>query len=146
MSPRMPAALAALCLLIPAAATAQTKAEVTLRVPLNLTKLSTDIERVYVVCTLTSNAFSAAGPGGGSVNKQLSIPASNGQVVDTASVVFSASLDPAKLRSYPTASYQCRLSGFSASLQRADAFSDSHATAAFRLSPTPAVLSGSFNW
>jgi hypothetical protein len=45
-----------------------------------------------------------------------------------------------------SATYTCKLTGFSQSLQRWSKFDATQQTPAFRLSPSPPDLTGNFNW
>jgi hypothetical protein len=138
------------CLLaLPNAGAAQSPAgDVTLQVPLNLTQLSTDIAKILIRCSITSSALRVTEPKTGQVGTTLSnrieVPVTGGRLVTTAKIVFSPQtlVDPTG----KSANYQCDLIGFSNSQQNWSPFSDSAPIAAFRLSPTPAPLAGSFVW
>jgi len=118
-----------------------TGSDVTFKVPLNLTQVSSDIAKVAVWCVISSTAITTRD---GKLSKQEDLPVSGGQLVTTATVVVAVSgLDNPVGK---VAGYECRLSGFSTSLQRWDVFSETQTVPAFRLSPTPAVLQGSFVW
>jgi len=123
---------------------------ITFSMPFVLDKISPDITRVAVYCRITSTAI--VNRTGNSVFAQADFVVRNGQVYDftaqqvtTATVpVIAAGLDVNAAGKQ--ASYTCSLSGYSASLQKWDTFDAAHAVAAFRLSPTPAPLAGSFVW
>jgi hypothetical protein len=148
MKSRMQSAVLAACVLaLPVASGAQSS-DVTFRVPLNLRQLSSDISRVSVYCTIESAALTAGvvikGATGGRVRKQEEFPVTGGQLVTTAVVVLPiGSLDNPVGK---TAFYTCQLGGFSASEKSWGSFSETSAKPAFRLSPTPADISGSFTW
>jgi len=120
--------------------------DVTFKVPLNLTKLSTDITKVRVSCRLQSTALVAVNVSGQQSHDMavgIDVPVSNGQVVTTATVVFSnfTLTNPAGA----TATYQCTLMGLDNTGGGAN-FSESSADPKFRLTPTPAPLTGTFAW
>jgi hypothetical protein len=153
MNSRILAATVTACLLVaPRPLGAQTTAEVTFKVPVNLTQVSPDIAKVGVSCTITSSAIPIVGRNtgtstSGSVNKQVEIPIAGGQLVTTATVVFAISgtialNDPVG----KTADYRCTLSGFSTSLQTWALFDAASTQVQYRFSPTPAALTGSFVW
>ena len=153
-----PISLIFVCSLMPSVAHAQTTGTstatttdpiITFTMPLVLDKISSDITRILIKCRISS--FYIAGLGS-SVFGQADFFVRGGQVYDasaqqvtTATVpVIAAGLDPNAAGKH--ASYTCSLSGYSASLQQWDAFDAAHAVPAFRLSPTPASLNGSFVW
>ena len=118
--------------------------------PLVLDKISSDITRIAVYCRISSSSIVSRS--GNSVFAQADFFVRGGQVYDasaqqvtTATVpVIAAGLAPDAAGKQ--ASYSCSLSGYSASLQKWDAFDAAHAVPAFRLSPTPVPLTGSFVW
>jgi hypothetical protein len=133
--------------------------DVVFEVPINLTQLASDITKVDVTCTLTSDAITEAGPRGSS--RQLAghvvLDVSNGQVVKPATTVVVAVpadrvQDPAK---HPF-NWECRLTGYSIGSRPPpparrypagwDTFAERHDKASFVMSPAPPVLSGEFNW
>ena len=120
--------------------------DVTLKVPLNLTKLSADLVKVRVSCRLQStaiNAFNANGEQTHDLFVTNEVPVSNGQVVTTLSIVFTnfTLTNPAGV----SASYGCSLGGTD-KLGQGSVFNDSNPLLAFRLTPTPANLAGTFTW
>jgi hypothetical protein len=120
--------------------------DVTLRVPLNLTKLSTDITKVRVSCRLQSTALIAydlQGQESHGMAGGTDVPVSNGQVVTTATVVFSnyTLTNPGGA----TASYQCNLVGFDRTGISSN-FTESNPDPKFRLTPAPGILTGTFAW
>lgn len=120
--------------------------DVTFQVPLNLTKLATDITKVRVFCEILSAALVTGNLVGGPA-LATEVPVSAGQVVSTATVVIPInSLDTSKATS---AQYHCQLEGFSQTLQRWYPFSETATDARFRLSPTPGLIpasGGTFTW
>jgi hypothetical protein len=150
-----PFSLILVCSLVPPVAHAQTTSStgdpvITFTMPLVLDKISSDIRQVAVYCRITSSAI--PGRTSNTVSAQADFFVRNGQLYDatgqqitTATVpVIATGLDPNA--SGQQASYSCSLSGYSMSLQKWDAFDAAHAVPAFRLSPTPAPLTGSFVW
>lgn len=125
-------------------ATAQSS-DVTFQVPVNVTRLSSDIGKLAVYCEITSAALpKLAGQTVGRAQKQVELTPAAGQIVQTVAVVVPiSSLDTSASTS---ANYRCTLSGFSQSLQRWSPFSDTNTVTAFRLSPTPMDLVGMFTW
>ena len=120
--------------------------DVTLKVPLNLTKLSTDIVRVRVICGLQSTALIAINAEGREthyIGVTIDAPASNGQVVTTLTFVFSkfTLVNPSGV----TASYRCNLAGIDKAGQAA-LFNASHDLPQFRVTPTADDLIGTFTW
>ena len=129
-------------LVIPGRVLAQaTGPTVTFTVPINVTKLSKDITNLKVACKISSTAISNKDKSRiGGVN----LPVSGGQVVTTATVVVT--LDLTDNAAGMGATFECELNRFSGSLQNYDSFSETQANPAFRVTPTPVVLSGSFVW
>jgi hypothetical protein len=152
---RAPLALAWL-LGVPAIAAAQS--DVTFSVPVKLTQLSTEISQVQVDCAVDSPGVISVRPGArdasSTVRGYVNLPVAGGQVVTTATVVVPISADvlgggaTGRIVTPPkgTATYRCRLTGYSTRSKTWSAFSDSSTSAAFRLTPTPADLTGSFTW
>lgn len=148
---KTPLPLIALCLTItPLAASSQaTDPTITFTMPLKLTNISPDISKVGIWCRIRSTALLTRD---NRVSTQVEFPVRSGQVVSfeyqpvsTATVeVKATNLDANALGK--DASYECTLTGFSNSLQRWDMFNESHTVPAFRLSPTPAPLTGVFVW
>lgn len=144
-------------ILSPAAVPAQTvPGDVTFEAPINLTRMWGEITKVAVWCTISSEVL--IGTRTKKLSAQLELPVSAGQLVTTARVVVpvptTAFTDPTMaITSGPTgkpASYQCSLSGFSTLPTNYGGgwhqFSADSTNPAFRLSPTPASLTGSFVW
>jgi len=133
-------------IVMPATGVAQSS-DVTFQVPVNVTRLSSDITKVEVFCEITSSALPAlAGQGSaGKARSQVDLTPSAGQVVQTVAVVVPIpSLDTSGGKT--SATYQCTFTGFSQSRQQWARFDAAATVAAFRLSPTPADLTGSFTW
>jgi hypothetical protein len=149
MMSRIFVAVVTTCLLVISSSSgAQTSsADVTFRLPLNLTQLSSDIAKIAVFCRITSDAIppsGATGKAGGKLSKQEEFPVSGGQLVTTAVVIVPVSgLDNPIGK---TANYECLISGFSTSLQQWSRFEEASTTPAFKLSPTPPQMTGSFIW
>jgi hypothetical protein len=141
MISRVLATTATLCALVtPRLCVAQS--DVTFKVPLNLTQVSSDIAKVAVYCQITSTAIVSNRMG--KLSAQQEIPVSGGQLVTTVTVVVAVSgLDNPVGK---TATYECMLSGFSTSMQLWQAFNSASTVPAFRLTPTPGGLSGTFAW
>lgn len=123
-------------------------ANVTFEVPLNLTRLPSEIVSVQVICTIDS-----FGLPGQIQNGQLQpgrraaqsgeIPVTNGRLVTTLTLV--AWIASAELVNPvgKTADYRCQLIG----ITNVDAqdFEQNHSNPVFRMTPTP-VVTGSFSW
>lgn len=130
--------------------------DVTFDLPLNLTKLWGEITKVAVWCKISSEAL--VGTRDKQLNTQLELPVAAGQLVTTAHVVVSvpttAFTDPTgAITGSPTgkpATYQCSLSGFSMLPTTKgggwNPFSADSTNPAFRLTPTPSPITGSFVW
>ncbi|HEV8394994.1 MAG TPA: hypothetical protein VGQ37_12010 [Vicinamibacterales bacterium] len=148
MASRLSLTILAACLVAaPDVAVAQVAGgDVTLKVPLNLTKLSADLVKVRVSCELKSTAMRAVNAQGQETQNLVvatEIPVSNGQVVTTLTVVFSrfTLINPAGV----TASYSCfpmgtDKTGTSGSLQDTQIFPQ------FRVTPSLGYLNGTFTW
>lgn len=152
MIPRIFSTIVSTCLLAASgSSTAQTtSADVTFRLPLNLTQLSSDIATIAVFCNIISDAIPPSRPNAkgttttGTLSKQVEFPVAGGQLVTTAIVVVPVSgLDNPVGK---TANYDCSITGYSTALQQWSRFEEGHTTAAFRLSPTPPRITGSFVW
>jgi len=152
------------CLLIAGQASAASS-DVTFQVPLNLTKLAADITKVAVTCAVFATAgrqqdgpivsnlpavlANANFPGTPWGVKKEEIPVTGGQVVTTKAVLVAINDTQTwhQADHYgETLAYVCYLEGFSARLQHWDSFSETQATDVFRLSPTPAEITGTFTW
>jgi len=144
-------AVFALALCAPRALAAQTgtlETSVTFLVPVNLTQLSPDLEKVRALCCVLPSTVMIPNlpPGFPLPVLMTEAPVVSGQVNTTLRseyLVFSGSLQNAVGKQ---ADYSCTLQGYSKSLQRWDEFSDTAQDAVFRLRPTPPTLQGSFVW
>jgi hypothetical protein len=122
---------------------------ITFTMPLKLTNVPSDIARISIFCHIQSVAILTSEQ---RASAQVEFLVRDGQVItETYELVTSATvqirpanLDPNALGKQAT--YQCSLNGFSRSLQRWDVFNETHTEPAFRLSPTPVPLTGSFVW
>ena len=150
MHVRMSVAIVTCLLALPVVANAQTPVgDVTLLIPVNLTKLSSKITQVYVRCLLMSDAFPASfrasalgGPGVREIDTSATAPVSGGQIVTTMKVVFSiGSLDSPNGK---TATYLCNLGGGMPGYGQD--FSITHNDPAWRVSPNTGGLRGAFTW
>jgi len=119
---------------------------VTFEMPVNLTQLSPDIERVRVSCWIASSALPFAAPTSPDVFPKDESPVVLGQVVKTMTVLFPIPTGALQDPIGKTAEYMCLLMGFSKSLQRWDGFSETSTVPAFRIKPTPAPIQGTFVW
>ena len=136
--------LTAAWLVVMTAAGVAQSSDVTFQVPLNLTNLSPDLATVGVFCEITSTALTNTS---GKASKQVDLVPANGQIIQPAvSVVVPIPfLDTSGGKT--SASYRCTLSGYSRSLQRWSPFGDAQTLpVAFRLSPAPANITGTFMW
>jgi hypothetical protein len=121
--------------------------DVTLQIPMKLTKLSTDITKVTVSCTLDSQALRYDEQGRQTTRifaDSGDVPVSHGQLVTTLSIVFTKftlMINPAGV----TATYSCFLTGTDRTGMTAN-FSDSSTFPQFRVTPTPPPLRGTFVW
>jgi hypothetical protein len=141
------AMFSATCLLGMAATATAGPYDVTFQVPLNLTGLSPDITKVQVDCTITSAALpvTQARAVEGSARGFTEPPASGGQVVSTVTVVVPiTTLDTSGGKT--TAHYSCRLTAFSQTLGSYGKFDPAASVPAFRVSPVPADITGTFTW
>jgi len=139
---------------VPIPAAAQTPAygtAVTFNVPVNLTQLSPDLERVRVICMVGSEALNIPSGMFGVGNLAQNPPSDEapvvlGKVERTMQVVFPIAAEWLQNATGKEAQYYCALQGFSRSLQRWELFDESSNNAAFRLIPTPPVIEGTFVW
>jgi len=128
--------------------------DVTFEVPLNLTRLASDITKVMVTCSITSDAFPLRKGKDAKVKQgigaQVELPVSAGQLVTTARVVVPITvdkfLDPVTMiRQDPTgksAEYQCDLMGFTGVWRVPTEKSPNP----LRLSPVPVPIRDTFTW
>ena len=127
---------------------------VTFTVPLNLTQLPPDLERVKVACAIFGEGI------GTSVNPLTPTPeptsdsypfkqelfVTAGQVVATASIQVVVFMDEQKNPIGKPAQYGCGVMGYSKSLNRWEAFSETPSAPVFMLKPAPPVIQGTFVW
>lgn len=132
----------------PALAQAQTiETAVTFNIPVNLTQLSPDIERVRAACLIQSDALTLPPGMGGSPEN---LPGDEtyvllGKVETTFQVVFPIGTGWLKDPIGKTATYNCGLLGYSKALQGWQVFGPGQ-TGAFNLNPPPQVMQGTFTW
>ena len=122
---------------------------VTFNIPVNLTQLSPDLEKVMAVCVVTSEAL--AQPPVNTTNVTAlpndQIPVVNGQVIATMRVLVPIYAEFLKADAKDKeAQYQCALMGFSRSAQGWGQFSESSPAAALLLKPAPLPITGTFRW
>jgi hypothetical protein len=123
---------------------------VTFTLPVKLTQLPPDLERVRLSCFLTSLALRL--PSGPSLlfPESLFRPVddvlvTSGQLITTMKVVYWL---PVELFDNPigkTAEYECGLQGYSKALQRWDILQEAATAPVFTVKPTPQAK-GSFVW
>ncbi len=146
----VPPTLIALALCAPGSLAAQFTIEtsVTFLVPVNLTQLSPDLEKVRALCAVLPSAVMTMTLPVGAPPPVLmtEAPVVSGQVITTLRsefLVFTGWLQNAIGKQ---ADYLCGLQGYSKSLQRWSEFADNAPDAVFRLKPTPPALQGTFVW
>lgn len=140
-----------MCLVIWPAVTLAQSTEVTFRVPVNLTQLTTDIDQVRVVCRVNSSAIITKSESGEVIDYYFGfgtpMPVVDGRVAASTTVVVPIPRleDPAG----KTASYWCSLQGRGRT-GSAGVFSQfmgqDWPQVALRLSPTPTPITGTFAW
>jgi hypothetical protein len=135
------------CLAWPGSAAAQSS-DVTLTVPLNLTQVSSQIDKILVSCEISSSAIMLQrSKNTGRVVKWVEIPNVDGRVVTTVTVVlslpFGSLADDARGQN---ANYVCYLAGYPRGESNPRSFSETDPNPALRLSPTPSAIFGSFTW
>lgn len=134
---------------------AQTATTVTFTMPVTLTQLSPDLSRVRMVCAILPNVVLVYSPGEDLAVKSFDVnvlpkdelPVTSGQLSATLRVVYP--IDAGWLKRDPagtTSQYECRLQGFSTSLQLWEFFSSTPKWPVFLLNPAPAPVKSSFNW
>lgn len=129
-----------------------TSGDVTFELPLNLTQVHSDIIKVEVKCFIQSEAITphgaaalAYGGEGRVLIGGVELPVEGGQLVTTAQVVVPTNnrlVDPIG----KSATYACQIRGYSIFEERPSEFSENHSILAFRLTPTPETLTGTFTW
>jgi len=136
------------CLASPSARAAQSS-DVTFTIPLNLTQLSPQIEKVFISCEIMSSAIlvNRTKNMGRVTPPWLEIPNTSGQIVTTATFVIPLPFGTLSETAPGTsASYVCYLGGYSRTTGQPTSFSETAADPAFRLSPSPTSLYGNFTW
>lgn len=147
----------AMALLLGATETASAQTYVAFDVPLNLTLVSPDIEKVRVTCGVASEGLvlPSAFINPWSTLLSTSLPAVGGrqemwivggQLVMTAKVVIPILADFLQDPIGKTASYACMMDGYSKSLQKWSNFSEQSTEQPFRLKVTPEAIQGTFVW
>lgn len=138
---------AAILLITPVSSAAQVSTEVTLAVPVNLTQLGPDVAKVLIGCSIKSDAITT-GPAGtpNQVTKSTELAVSGGQVVTTASLVFS--LTGLSNPVGKTATIVCTINGWSTSQQSWLQFTPNAANQSFRITGSSSLgfLDASFVW
>ena len=121
---------------------------VTFTIPLKLTQLSPDLEKIRVFCAVGGEALAPL-PMAMTTMDALprdEMPVVAGQLVATMSVLVPIYAELLQNPAGKTAEYQCFLAGFSKSLQNWGEFSETSTVPAFLLKPTPAPIKGTFAW
>jgi hypothetical protein len=119
---------------------------VTLVLPVNLTQLSSDLERVRLRCGVASGALTWPSSTLEQIEFKDEVPAFGGQLVTTMKVMVLIPVEYLKDPIGKTADYFCSIEGFSRSLQRWGAFSETSTVPALLLKPAPSVIQGTFTW
>lgn len=148
----VPATVLAFGLGAPGALAAQTttiETSVTFLVPVNLTQLSSDLERVRALCVVMPSAVLTPQPLPYNAPSPILMTEAlvvSGQMITTLRTEFPILSGWLQNAIGQQATYQCELQGYSKSLDRWSPFSETAQDAVFRLKPTPATLQGSFVW
>lgn len=122
---------------------------VTFTIPLKLTQLSPDVEKVGVFCLVGGDGLLRPSWASGVTMDLLpkdEMPVVTGQLVATMSVLVPIYAELLQNPTGKTADYQCWLAGFSKSLQSWQEFSETSTVPAFVVKPTPAPIRGTFIW
>lgn len=123
---------------------------VTFEVPLSLTRLPSQIQKVRLLCSIASSALQPGSDGLRRRYGEIEIPVSQGGVAQTVQVVMT--LTDQDLGNNPSgqpASYTCELAGFSTTVARgwATFHGSTQNDPLFFLAPAPpSSLTGSFVW
>lgn len=119
---------------------------ITLEVPVNVTKLAPEVQKIRVMCNLNSEAIVPATAGGvPSVTALDEVPVVGGQVVSTLRVVFTFPAGSLKEPIGKSARYECSLGGVTPN--GTGGFSDQIAsTLPLYMKPPPPVIAGNFVW
>lgn len=123
---------------IPAESAAQVSAQVTVKLPVNLTQFGPDLAKIKVTCDIFSDAITnGTSTGNHMIRKEQELPVSGGQVTSDVSLVYSITglNNPAGT----LASVSCSLTGWSTSAQLWLGFSPTETNSSFK---TTAVIPG----
>lgn len=157
------AALLMCALILPGSAFAQTiPGDVTFEVPLNLTRLAPEIRQIDITCYITGEgipnprAGTRGAPREGRFTGQVVLDVTQGRLVTTANVVVPVQTADYSILTGKTANYECMITAYSAGIRSVRGttgspagwgFLDANSTnPAFRFSPTPQRITGSFVW
>lgn len=163
MRVRIQAALLMSVLMLPGVAPAQTiPGDVTFEVPLNLTRLASEITQIDVTCYITGDGIpnprtgSMGAPREGRIGGNVVLDVVRGRLVTTANVVVPVQTTDYQVLTGKTANYQCMITAYSAGIRELRGsegypagwgYLDANSTnPAFRFSPTPQPITGSFVW
>ena len=160
---RIQAAFLTSVLMLPGFASAQTiPGDVTFEVPLDLTRLAPEVRQIDIICYITGDGIpnpraGARGAGAqGRFSGHVVLDIVRGRLVTMANVVVPVQTTDYQILTGKTANYQCMITAYSAGIRVARGsggspagwgFLDANSTnPAFRFSPTPQPLTGSFVW
>ena len=152
-------AAAAVVFVTPGEMSAQTttttyETAVTFTLPVNLTQLSPDLERVRFLCIIQPGQTLIYPP---AVSQAMAtsmllswpnrdeLPVVSGKVVGTMRIVYPLATEWFVNPIGQSATYSCGLLGYSTSLQRWEMFSATSPIPAFKLNPEP-MFNGTFVW
>lgn len=136
-------------------ATTTMETAITFTMPVNLTQLSPDLERVRFICIINPGqelgypSTISQPMQQGDVSKwpfYAEMWVVGGKVVGTMQIIYPLATEWFNSPIGKTASYTCALVGFSRTLQKWDTFSETSTVPAFQLKPTPAAMQGTFVW
>lgn len=144
---KMRSALSFLMLITPAvpqrlaAQTGTVSADVTVNVPINVTQLGPEVTKIKLLCSITSVAITNAP--NNTVSKNQELPVSGGQVVTTASLLFSVTgLDNPVGKQFTVA---CYTQGYSSSSNSWGDLNDTATNPSFKVS-SPMRNGLTFTW
>lgn len=135
--------------------------DITFEVPLNLTRLASDITQIDVTCSILSDAIGTTRVIRGVAQQgklvgHLALNVSQGRLVTTANVVVPVPAGSLLQTKSASATYECVLTGYSSGTRKPkstagwpagwDFFAEKHANPSFQFSPTPTPITGSFEW
>jgi hypothetical protein len=130
---------------------------VTFTLPVNLTQLSPDLERVRFICMIQPGQVLIYPPAltqamGTTTSTTIAswpnrddLPVVSGKAVGTMRIVYPLATEWFVNPIGQTANYSCGLVGYSTSLQRWEVFSATSPIPAFKLDPVP-MFHGTFVW